>query len=341
MQDDFCWKRVSMKKILITGGAGFIGYHLAKKLSYDGFNITIVDNNERGVKDKDLDKLIELDCVQYIQLDLLQENEFNKLEKDYEFIFHMAAIIGVSHVMNRPYDVLTKNVSMLENIITFSKKQNNLKRLFFASTSEIYAGTLKYFDLTIPTKETTPLAITDLAHPRTSYMLSKIYGEAICQHSSIPTTIVRPHNIYGPRMGMSHVIPELLKKSYFSEEGGAIKVYSIKHKRSFCYIDDAIDQLFAMMENNSSENLVFNLGTESPEVTMEEVANICFNTVDKSLIIDKQPATPGSPTRRAPNMDNSFNKLGVKSKITLENGILKTFNWYKHNIFDTTDVHAI
>jgi len=330
-----------MKKVLITGGAGFIGYHLAKKLSNSDFYITIVDNNARGVMDRELKKLTELNNVEYLQIDLLQEEVLSKLGRDYDFIFHLAAIIGVVHVLNHPYDVLTKNIAMLENMVNFSKDQSRLKRFFFASTSEIYAGTLKYFDLTIPTKEDNPLAVTDLKHPRTSYMLSKIYGEAICQHASIPVAIVRPHNIYGPRMGMSHVIPELLKKSYFSKNNSSVKVYSIKHRRSFCYIDDAVNQLLAMMESESTDNLVFNLGTESPEVSMEDVANICFNTVGKCLTIDEQPPTSGSPKRRAPDMSMSIKNLGVESKISLKTGIKLTFDWYKENVFDATGAHAI
>ena len=329
------------KKILITGGAGFIGYHLAKKMSSIGYHITIVDNNVRGVMDKELKGLTELKNVEFLQLDLLQKKDVNKLNKDYDFIFHLAAIIGVAHVLNRPYDVLTKNITMLENMINFSKKQYGLKRFFFASTSEIYAGTLKYFNLTIPTKEDTPLAVTNLTHPRTSYMLSKIYGEAICQHASIPVAIVRPHNIYGPRMGMSHVIPELLNRSYFAEENSSVAVYSINHRRSFCYIDDAINQLLAMMKSNLSDNLVYNLGTESPEVSMKKVANICFNTVGKDLTIDEQPPTPGSPERRAPNMQNSICDLGFESIVSLEDGIAKTFDWYKDNVFDSSDIHSI
>jgi nucleoside-diphosphate-sugar epimerase len=330
-----------MKKVLITGGAGFIGYHLAKKLCKDGYFITILDNNSRGVMDRELKNLTQLSNVEFVEIDLLQELGLNKLKKDYDYIFHLAAIIGVVHVLNRPYDVLTKNIAMLENVVKFSKEQRDLKRFFYASTSEIYAGTLKYFDLIVPTKENTALTVTDLTHPRTSYMLSKIYGEAICQHASIPVAIFRPHNVYGPRMGMSHVIPELLKKCYSSEKNSSIEVYSIEHRRSFCYISDAINQLLAMMEIKSIDNMVFNLGTESPEVTMKQVANICFDTVGKNLTIDEQPPTPGSPERRAPDMQKSISNLGFESCVSLETGIMKTFDWYKDNVFDSNEIHSI
>ena len=78
-----------MKKVLITGGAGFIGFHLAKKLCNDDYYITILDNNSRGVMDKELKKLIELTNVEFVKIDLLQEIEINKLNKDYDFIFHL------------------------------------------------------------------------------------------------------------------------------------------------------------------------------------------------------------------------------------------------------------
>ena len=68
-------------------------------------------------------------------------------------------------------------------------------------------------------------------------MLSKIYGEAMCSHSNLPFTVIRPHNFYGPRMGLAHVIPELFKKAYFAKNN-KITVYSPKHKRNFCYIDE-------------------------------------------------------------------------------------------------------
>ena len=104
------------------------------------------------------------------------------------------------------------NIRMLQNVISLARRQSNLNRLLFASTSEVYAGTLEKYGLEIPTVEGANIVLSDLSSPRTTYMLSKIVGEVMCQHSGVPFTIFRPHNIYGPRMGMAHVIPELLMK---------------------------------------------------------------------------------------------------------------------------------
>ena len=189
-------------KALITGGAGFIGYHLSCELVNRGYEVHILDNFSRGVEDSYLINLSKNEKVKLISCDLLDESCFSELSDDYEYIFHLAAIIGVQNVLNHSYDVLRKNVELLIRIIDFAKFNSKLKRLVFASTSEIYAGTLKYYGMEIPTPEDTPLAITPLDSPRTSYMLSKIYGEALLYQSDIPFTIIRPHNFYGPRMGM-------------------------------------------------------------------------------------------------------------------------------------------
>jgi len=225
-------------------------------------------------------------------------------------------------------------------MIEFAKKQESLGRFFFASTSEVYAGTLKHFDLPIPTPEATPLAITDLSHPRTSYMLSKIYGEALCQQAGIPYTVFRPHNVYGPRMGMVHVVPELLKKAYKANDGDHIEVFSTEHTRCFCYIDDAVEILWRMMTNESCAGKTLNLGTQNPEVSIRQVAGACFQAVGKELVIEAQPPSPGSPARRGPDMSQTSELIGFQSEVGLDEGVQKTFAWYRKNIFEGGQVTA-
>ena len=226
------------------------------------------------------------------------------------------------------------------NIVNLAKLQRSLKLFIYASTSEIYAGTLENFDMAIPTPESTPLSLTKLSHPRTSYMLSKIYGEALCHQSDLPFTIFRPHNIYGPRMGMSHVIPEQLKKAYHASEGDPIEVFSPDHTRCFCFIDDAVEMLLLMMSHEECANKTLNLGADNPEVTIEELAKVCFSVLDKGLTIDPKPSSIGSPSRRQPDMSLTYQLTGYQSETGLENGIRKTFDWYKKNIFEGNSVSA-
>ena len=284
--------------------------------------------------------LAKKENVNLRNLDLLDKKSFDSLDKDYNYIFHLAAIIGVQHVLKAPYDVLTKNVELLQNVITIGKEQNNLERFVFTSTSEVYAGTLKYFSLKIPTPEDTPLALTDLSESRTSYMLSKIYGETLCMHSGLPVTIVRPHNFYGPRMGLSHVIPELFNKAFFSENN-EIEVFSLEHKRTFCYIEDAVEMMVRLAEADNSLMQTFNVGNDSPEVNIEELAREIIKITGKDLVIKPGAVTKGSPNRRCPDMSKTFAVTGFGPKIDINTGLQKTFDWYSSNVFLNKGVSAV
>lgn len=327
-------------KALIAGGAGFIGYHLAKELLEQGYDLVLADNFSRGVEDTFLKKLEENPKVTFVLEDLMLKENVMKMSKDFDYIYHFAAIIGVQNVLNHPYDVLEKNIQLLLHMIDFAKSQKNLKRFVFASTSEIYAGTLQYYDMKIPTPETTPLTITPLEHPRTSYMLSKIYGEALLQQSGLPFTIIRPHNFYGPRMGMSHVIPELLKKAFYAKASEKLGVFSVDHKRTFCYISDAVMMIRKLAECKAAEGQAFNVGNELPEVTILETAETVIKVINKPLEIDARPATAGSPARRCPDMKKTVNCIGCQGKVSLEDGIRKTFDWYKKYVFEGNEVSA-
>jgi UDP-glucose 4-epimerase len=329
-----------MSKVLITGGAGFIGYHLANRLLAEDYQIDLLDNLSRGVVDNELRTLVDNPRIRLLNRDSLRPDAFDGLGNDYRYIYHLAAIIGVANVLDRPYAVLRDNILMLSNILTFARQQAALKRIVFASTSEVYAGTLQYFTLPIPTPESTPLAVTELAHPRTSYMLSKIYGEALCHHSGVPFTIVRPHNIYGPRMGMSHVIPELLNKAHHAPDDGSLDVFSVDHRRTFCYIADGVELIKRAAESGACLGRTLNIGNQDPEFTIGHVAEVVLQVSGKRLKINPKPATPGSPMRRCPDMSTTTSLTGYTPQVRLEKGVEFTYDWYRSNIFSGTDVGA-
>ena len=328
------------QRILITGGAGFIGFHLARHLKSAGHEVCLVDNHVRGVRDSDFLELISDSQVASVEIDLLDSSETMSLGEDFDVIFHLAAIIGVRHVQERPYDVLVHNTRMLENVISLVQIQQPRCRLLFASTSEIYAGTLKNFGLSIPTSEDAPLTVTALDLPRTSYMLSKIMGEAMVQQSGIPFTIFRPHNIYGSRMGLAHVIPEQLKNAFDAAPGDAIPVFSPGHKRAFCFVDDAVEMLARMAFNEGCQGTTLNLGAQTPEVSIRELAQMCVEISGKTLTLDELPPTPGSPERRAPDMRATAKLLDYEAKVSLRDGIEKTWNWYCKNVFEADGLTA-
>ncbi len=329
-----------MKKVLITGGAGFVGYHLAIKLLESDYQIDILDNFSRGINDTQISTLAKSGRVNLINADLLLPDIQNKVNKDYSYIYHLAAVIGVQHVLKSPYDVLDKNIRLLRNAFDIAQDQKDLDRFVFASTSEIYAGTLNHYGLEFPTPEKTPLTINSLDESRTSYMLSKIYGEAMCLHSGLPVTIIRPHNFYGPRMGLSHVIPELMKK-VVEIESAQLDVFSVNHQRTFCYIADAVEMIQLLAESNKSIGESYNVGIDDEEITMGDLAKIIINLIGKDISINPLPATPGSPKRRCPSISKLKNVISYTKQYPLKKGLQETFDWYNKYIFSGREVSAV
>ena len=318
-----------MGNVLITGGAGFIGFHLAQKLVDKGYRVVIADNFTRGSLDTELSEFMEKPNVVVMDLDLRESQNLDSIPSDFEYVVHLAAIIGVRNVVERPYEVLVENTRMLENVIELCRRQKSFSRLLFASTSEVYAGTLRYFDLEVPTPEHSPLTVENLDNPRTSYMLSKILGEAMCRNSDVPFTVFRPHNIYGPRMGMAHVIPEKLMQIWKAHSGGEIEVASPEHTRTFCFIDDATEMLVRIIANDETSGETVNIGADSPEVTITDVVRLCLKVTGKALTLTPGSDTPGSPSRRAPEIATARRLLDFEPVVSLEEGIEKTWEWYR------------
>ena len=317
-----------MNNYLILGGAGFIGYHLAKFLSKNpNNNIKIVDNFMRGKKDDDILQLQKKNNIKILNLDLTKPLN-NNLGNKYDYIFNLAAIIGVKNVIRFPEMVLQNNFLLQKNAINIAKKQKKLKKFIFFSTSEVYAGSNHYFKTPIPSIENTPLTINELKKPRTTYMLSKIYGESMCYFSKIPFLILRPHNIYGERMGMDHVIPELLKRIVSLKKNKKLKVYTSSHLRSFCYISDAIKQIY-FLTISKKKNEVFNIGNDKSEVSIKDTAKLCLKIVNKKSKIINVDNNSNSPKRRCPSMKKTFKVIARNKFVNLESGISYVYNWYK------------
>ena len=322
-----------MSKALITGGAGFIGSHLGRRLLELGYAVDLVDDFSRGANDDVLTSLQELGGIRLVERDLRLPGALDDCDDDYDYVVHLAAIVGVANVVGRPYEVLRDNVSMTEHALALARRQRALQRFLFASTSEVYAGTLAAFGVAIPTPERTPLVVPDLDQPRTSYMLSKLYGEAMCHQAHVPFTIVRPHNVYGPRMGLAHVIPELLQRAHEATDG-RLEVFSVEHKRTFCYVDDAVEMIVRSLESPRCRGQTLNVGTQAPEVTIRELAELALAVVGRELEIVPQPATPGSPERRCPDMSRTIELTGYASRVELEDGVRRTYEAYRTRVFE-------
>ena len=316
-------------KALITGGAGFIGGHLASRLVEDGWKICIVDNFSRGRRDSFFKNLLDRsEDVLLVEGDLAEPKIFEDLGADFTHVFHMAAMLGVQNVIDEPYRTLTLNSGLLSNAINFSKIQKNLERFVFCSTSEVYARSFDTIGLQLPTSEAQLIVWPDSAQPRSAYAISKLHGEALVAHSGLPYSIIRPHNVYGPRMGLSHVIPQLAQKVFAAQAGSEVDVFSAEHTRTFCFIDDAVEMLRLVAVSSAASGSTVNLGCQAPEVTMASLAALIIKKSGKDLRIKHGPVTQGSPPRRCPDMSLMKQLTGYHARVSLEDGVGRTLRWY-------------
>lgn len=340
-----------MSKILITGGAGFIGQAITRTLSDNAQNtITLVDNFARGRVDADLQSVLDRPNVHFIEGDVTDAAFFATLPTDFDYIYHLAAVIGVRNVMEKPDKVLYVNAISTLYLFEYAKRLPNLKRVLFSSTSEIYAGTLKHFGIAVPTPETEHLTLDDITSPRTTYMLSKMYGESICFNYgrlyNIPFTVVRYHNVYGPRMGYLHVLPEMFIKIRDKSaaatnatnaanaviENAVIDVASPTHTRAFCYIDDAVQSTILVTEHPATQGEIINIGNSEQEITIRDLVTTVAKVMGKPITLNELPDTPGSPARRCPDTSKIKALTGFVPTIGLEEGITRMYAWYKDRL---------
>ncbi len=312
-----------MKKILITGGAGFIGFNLLKRLSSNKNNlIDVYDNFFRGKKDIEFKKVIKRKNVNFFKIDLTVKF---KLRRKYDDIYHFAAIVGVSNVNLDPLRTLTNNVKPLVTILEEINNKKLKPKIIFASTSEVYGPVFEMNKNIIKFSEQTDLIFPSKVINRHSYLMSKIYCEKLLELSGQKYIIVRPHNIYGPRMGFSHVIPELINKIKFKKK---INVFSPYHSRAFCFIDDAIDQIVKLSLQKKALNKTFNIGNDSEEIKIMELATQLIKLMKSKKKILKQKNFKGSPSRRCPNLNKIKKYIKLNKFSKLEDGLNKTIRWY-------------
>ncbi|MFH1663404.1 MAG: NAD-dependent epimerase/dehydratase family protein [archaeon] len=318
------------KKALVTGGAGFIGLHLARELAKE-YTVTIADNFERGKKDSEFQKAIENKNVSFLKIDLTNQNEFSELEK-YDFVYHLAAINGTENFYKIPDKVIKVGIIGTINMLDWFIESKKGK-LLFSSSSETYAGTLKLMkeNFPIPTPEEIPLSIDDPSNPRWSYGAGKIMSE-VAIHSynhlyKMDYSIVRYHNVYGPRMGTEHVIPQFIER--IEKKENPFKIFGGKETRTFCFIEDAVKATKLVMENNKTRTKTINIGRSDEEIKIIDLAKKLFAISGASPKIKILPAPEGSVKRRCPDT-TKLSALGFKPKVKLEDGVKKTFEWYKN-----------
>lgn len=317
------------KKILITGGAGFIGSALVDRLSQNLDNkIYLADNFKRGQKDTFLENILKRPNVELITLDLTKAADLDLIPGTIDEVYHLAAIVGVKHCLTRPAEVLRVNLLSTLNIIEYVKK-HKIKKLLFSSTCENYAGGFNHGVIPIPTPEKVPLMVADVKNPRWSYAGSKIVGEQMVIFNSPENydfRIVRYHNVFGPRMGFVHVIPEVVKRLHQNEN--PFKIFGKDQTRAFCFIEDAVTQTITAMNEDRLKNEIVHIGNDSQEITIGELINKIFELTHKSPTVTEEKEHNASVNRRCPDM-TKMRTLGAYSpRYSLDEALGKTVAWY-------------
>lgn len=327
-----------MAKILITGGAGFIGYHLALRLSEDAGNtITIADNFIRGKKDPDFLKLLANPTIKLAPVDLTNWQEVKeKVRGYYDHIYHLAAIVGVKHCTSNPDRVLETNIQSTLNIIKLGR-ENKCKKMLFSSTCETYAGGFKLNVAKTPTAEDVPLIVTDVKNPRWSYAGSKLVGEQLIifnsgefKEGSYEYVILRYHNIYGPRMGYAHMLPEIIKRALAGEN--PLKVYGHNQTRAFCYIADAIEQTILSMANPQIKNEILHVGNSQEEISIIDGVKQILSSLNLKPALELLAAPAGSVDKRCPDTSKITALTGFIPKVSVSEGFSKTAEWYVQDL---------
>jgi nucleoside-diphosphate-sugar epimerase len=321
-----------MKTALVTGGAGFIGFHLANYLWKLGYSVTILDDFSRGQKDEDIANFIAQDRVRCVSADMTEKRFYDDLADRYDEVYHLAAVNGTKNFYNCPDKVLKVNILALMNMLEWANGENCGKFLF-TSSSEAYAGTIaEYGDRYdyIPTKETIPLTINDVFNPRFSYGGSKLIGELLTINflnaKQVPFSIVRYHNIYGPRMGFDHVIPEFCKRVF--DKANPFTVYGGEETRAFCYVLDGVMASVAVMISDKTNGQIVHIGNSSEEIKISDLASTLLKILGYEAELDIKEAPKGSVKRRLPNTDKLKLLTGFSAKIPLKEGLKLTGEWY-------------
>lgn len=319
-----------MARILILGGAGFVGFHLARRLAEEGpHRITLVDDLSRGRLDDDLAALLARPSVELVQADLTDRAALAGLPREWDQVHLLAAVVGVRHVTGDPARVLRVNTLAALNALEWATPAAGV--LFFASTSETYASGVARGDVPVPTPEAVPLSVSDIAEPRFAYAASKILGEAVVIHyaaaKGLRFVIGRLHNVYGPRMGTDHVIPELALRALARED--PFRVFGPEQRRAFCHVDDAVDAILRLVGAERAWGQIVNIGNDTEETTVADLVALVLRTAQFAPAIQPLPAPPGSVARRCPDLARLRALTGFVPKVALEAGVRETFAWYR------------
>lgn len=308
-----------MKKILVTGGAGFVGSHLCDSLIKDGYFVYCVDNLITGSK-KNIEHLLKNDSFEFINTDIAKGRiDINELD----FIFHLASPASPADFPKIPEEIALTNSVGAINMLKLAKR--NKARLLMTSTSEVYGDPLEH-----PQKESYFGNVNPFG-PRSCYDESKRFSETMSyiylNKYDLDLRIIRIFNTYGPRMrkddgrAVSNFINQAIRGEDISIHGDG------KQTRSFCFVTDMVEGIKRALFEKETKGEIFNLGNPDEYSMLELAEKIKKMVKSKSKIVHK-PLPEDDPQRRRPDIAKAKKVLGWEPKIKLEEGLRRTIEHY-------------
>ena len=311
-----------MKKILVTGAAGFIGSFLAERCVKEGYQVVAFDrynpNNDFGwLNDSKYRNDMEI-----ILGDIRDFDSVLKALDSCDTVFHLAALIGIPYSYISPLAYIRTNIEGTYNILEASKIKN-VNQILITSTSETY-GNANY----IPIDEKHPLLA------QSPYASTKIAADqlALSYYLSfnLPVKIIKPFNTFGPRQSLRAIIPTII--SQFLDGSNIIKLGNLKPSRDLTFVEDTVEAFLAIFKNEKLFGEVINVGNNN-EISVEQI----FYKISSILKIEakiKQEEIRKRPNQSEVNQLVCNNKklysyTGWKPKIDFDEGLLKTINWFK------------
>lgn len=310
------------RRVLITGGAGFIGTSLAARLK-DANRVVLFDNFTRDALTGS--PLATHPNVSVMRGDVLDEAQVWNSVRDADVIVHMASIAGVDSVMRRP--VLTMRVSLLGTIhvLDAAVKAGRAERFVDFSTSEVF-GRYAY---RVTEGDAAQLGVVGEA--RWTYAVSKLATEHLAlnhyKELGFPAVSIRPFNIYGPGQVGEGAVHHFIVRALQHEE---LLVHNDGSQiRSWCYIDDILEGILLCLERKEALGHAFNIGNPMATVTIHNLATQIVRLSGSSSRVRSVPWDFPDVELRIPNIDKARKLLGYEPKVDLETGLLRTIDWYR------------
>ena len=310
-----------MEKVVVTGGAGFIGSHLAEKLARRGYQVTIIDDLSGG-KRENIERLLNQDKVEFIEGSILTLPLLQKLFQGTDYVFHQAAIPSVPRSVNNPLASHEANTTGTLNVLT-AARDNGVKKVIYASSSSVYGDTP-----TLPKREDM------LPNPQSPYAVTKLTGEYYCrvfgQVYGLATICLRYFNVYGPRQDIDSqyaaVIPRFIKRAL---TGKAPIIFGDgEQTRDFTFVTDVVEANILAAESQACG--VFNIG-RGKNITINELANLVLNITGSKVEPAHQEPRPGDIRHSLADISKA-RTFGYEPKHSLEEGLGRTFKEFSNEI---------